>query len=170
MYYTILNLFLIALPALSFGQDSGFDMDKLKFHGRGLHIPKDTIINMFGEADIAYPEYECGGFSSDWQGCTFYQLKYQYFNYIGCDSALFTLEKVTMDHQGEVKLYYDGMPLTGQTTKADFINIFGKGTVSRFRQDENGESVLLLAKGYDNGFRFVFRDGKLSSCEYWTSC
>ena len=132
-------------------------------------MTKNDVIKAFGQPKIVYPKYDCGFFSDEWTGTSYYQLTYGDFNFIGSDKENFVLEKVMFDYNGKVLLKYGDKTLSGQTTKTELAEIFGENAKELFERYQDKDAVLLLTKD-DDGVRFTFKDGRLTKFEYWTPC
>jgi len=164
---TILFLFLTGILR---GQQSDFDLAKIKFRGVDFISTKEKVIKSFGLPKRVDTNYECGGFSNDQPGGPFYQFVYTGFNYIGSDSVDFFLENVSFDLKGQIRMKYGENELSGQTSKEDFINIFFGKVRRPFEELLNEDSILLYSINSDDGAIFTFRNGRLLKFEYWTPC
>jgi hypothetical protein len=134
------------------------------FLGRGK-----VITEKFGQGRRVETNYECGFFTNDLPGGPYYQLVYIDFTFIGSDKEEFYLQSVDFDPNGKMKLNYADKVLNGQTTKEDFIKIFGE-TVKRHFDNPDNKAIVLIANNSDDGARFTFKDGRLVRFEYWTPC
>jgi hypothetical protein len=169
MRQLLLTILLIPFSICSFGQQYNFDLNKLKFKGLGLKTTKKEIKGKFGQGKQVETNYECGFFTNDQPGGPYYQLVYTNFNFIGSDKEAFYLQGVDFDQKGKTKIAYADKILNGQTTKEEFINMFGDKVKKHFDNPDN-DAIVLIADGRDDGARFTFKDGRLVRFEYWTPC
>jgi len=95
---------------------------------------------------------------------------YDHFNFIGRDKENFYLQHVALDDKGMIKINYNDKELTGLTTKEEFVKIFGEKAKEHFDKFPNQDTLILYSKANDGGGRFTFKNGRLSSWEYWTPC
>ncbi|SHG71033.1 hypothetical protein SAMN04488109_1508 [Chryseolinea serpens] len=165
-----LTILFLLLTGILQGQQNDFDLGNIKFRGVDFVATKDKIIKSFGQPKRVDTNYGCGFFSNDQPGGPFYQLVYTSFNYIGSDSGKFFLENVTFDLKGQTKIKYGESELSGQTSEADFIKIFGSKAKELLEESPNKDTVLLYSKDSDDGAIFTFKNGKLFKFEYWTPC
>lgn len=170
MKQTPFTILLTLLTALAYGQERDFDFNKVSFRGINFSATKETIINAFGQPKIAQTEYECGFFTNDQPGGPYYQLVYPDYNYIGSDKERFYLEHVHFDIKGAVKLQYGNRVLSGLSTKADIIEIFGDRAKTYFKENPGEESILLLSESSDDGVVLTFKGNTLIKFQYWTPC
>jgi hypothetical protein len=152
------------------GQEIDFDLRNVKFKGIEFSATREKIINAFGQGKRVETNYECGFFTNDQERGPYYQLVYVDFDYIGSDKDKFFLQHVTFDTKGEIKIDYRDKELSGQTTKDDFVKIFGDKVSEYFEKYPDKSSILIYSKGSDDGAIFTFKDNKLSKFEYWTPC
>jgi hypothetical protein len=164
--FTIL-LTLISLG--SFGQQYNFDLDKVKFKGLRLKTTKKEIEGKFGQGKRVETNYECGFFTNDQPGGPYYQIAFSDFTFIGSNKEEFYLQIVGFDQKGKTKINYGDKVLNGQTTKEEFIKMFGD-TVRKHFDNPDNDAIVLIANGRDDGARFAFKDGLLIRFEYWTPC
>jgi len=164
-----LILLLVLVATTSFGQQSNFDLNSIKFKGLGLRTTKKEIVDKFGQGKQVETNYECGFFTNDQPNGPYYQLVYTGFNFIGSDKEGFYLQSVDFDLNGKVRLNYADKVLSGQTTKDDFIKMFGDIARKHFENPDN-HGIILIAQGRDDGARFTFKNGVLVRFEYWTPC
>jgi hypothetical protein len=153
-----------------YGQQVEFDLNQIKFHGLDFSLNKDLIIETFGNGKKVDTNYECGFFTNDQEGGPYYQLVYPDFNYIGSDKEKFYLANVNFDQVGRIKINYGEKDLNGQTTKEDFIIMFGEKAKKNFEKYMDTETLLLYSKEGDDGAIFRFKNGRLIKFEYWTPC
>ena len=163
------TILLTLISISSFGQQYNFDLDKVKFKGLGLKTTKKVIIEKFGQGRRVETSYECGFFASDLPGGPYYQLLYTDFSFVGSDKEEFYLQSVDFDPNGKLKLNYADKVLNGQTTKEEFIKMFGDTVKQHFDNPDN-KAIVLIATDRDDGARFTFKDGRLVRFEYWTPC
>jgi hypothetical protein len=100
----------------------------------------------------------------------YYQLAYTGFDYIGSDGGKFYLQHVNFDKPGKTRINYKNQILSGQTTKDDFIKMFGQIAREHFANNPGEQSILLYSKGSDDGAVFTFEDNRLVKFQYWTPC
>lgn len=168
MKVTLSFLFLVTFL---FEQETEFDLGKLSFRGVKFITTKEIVIKTFGQGKKVEPNYECGFFSNDQPLGPYYQLVYTNFTYFGGDNDSFYLQFVDFDAQGKVKLKYDDIPLSGRTTKDDFVKIFGEKVRNEFLKDSDHETVLLQTRNEVGGAGlFWFKNDRLEKFEYWTPC
>ena len=165
----ILTIFLL-LITIPNAYQVDFDLKNITFKGLEFSTTKAKVINAFGAGKKVETNYDCGFFSNDQEGGPYYQLNYGSFNYIGSDKEKFYLENVDFDLKGKIVLKYGDKDLHGQTTKDDFIKIFGDKAKEHFEKYPEDDSILLFSTGSDDGGTFTFRSGKLVKFEYWTPC
>jgi hypothetical protein len=170
MKQTPFTVLLTFLTALAYGQERDFDFNKVSFRGIEFSATKETIIKAFGQPKIAQTDYECGFFTNDQPGGPYYQLVYPDHNYIGSDKERFHLEHVHFDIQGDVKLQYGNRVLSGLSTKADIIEIFGDRAKTYFKENPGEDSILLLSESSDDGVVLTFKGNTLIEFQYWTPC
>jgi hypothetical protein len=165
-----LTILLLLITTISRGQESDFELKNIKFKGLEFTTTKEIIIKSFGQGRKVETNYECGFFTNDQDGGPYYQLVYADFNYIGSDKEKFYLEHVNFDIKGKIKIYYQDKELSGQTTKDDFIKIFGDKIKQQFEKYQEKDSILMRSTGGDDGVIFTFKNGRLHKFEYWTPC
>lgn len=151
-------------------QQNQFDFSLLKFKGLEFSTTKSAITKVLGEAKQVDTKYECGFFSKDQPDGPFYQLAYTGFTFIGGDKGKFFLETIDFDQAGKLELYYRGKKLSGLTTVAEFVNIFGEKAKDHFDKHPDKHALILHSKDNEGGGQFTFRDGRLVKFEYWTPC
>ncbi|MEQ8476276.1 hypothetical protein [Fulvivirga sp.] len=66
-----------------------------------------------------------------------------------------------------MKLHHADKVLNGQTTKEEFIKLFGDTVKQHFDNPDN-KVIVLIATDCDDGARFTFKDGRPVRFEYWT--
>ena len=165
-----LTIFLLFISTIVLGQQSDFDLKKIKFNGLAFSTTKEIIIKSLGEGKKVEPNYECGFFANDQDGGPYYQLVYNDFNYIGSDKEKFLLEKVGFDVNGTIKMNYGDKLLSGQTTESDFVEMFGENIRDNYEKRGDRSTFLLYSKGSDDGALFIFEKGRLHKFEYWSPC
>jgi hypothetical protein len=165
-----LTILLLLIVTTSRGQESDFDLENLKFKGLGFITTKEIIVKSFGQGKKVETNYECGGFANDQDRGPYYQLVYADFNYIGSDKEKFTLENVNFDINGNIKMYYKNIVLSGRTTESDFIKIFGEKVKGNLVKHSDHDTFLLHSIESDDGGVFSFRNGRLYKFQYWTPC
>jgi hypothetical protein len=163
------TILLTLITFCSFGQRYNFDLDRVKFKGLGLKTTKKEITKLFGQGRRVETNYECGFFTNDQPGGPYYQLVYSDFNFIGSDKEDFYLQSVDFDPKGKMKILYGDKILNGQTTKEEFVKMFGDIVSEHFNNPDN-KAIVLIANDRDDGARFTFKDGRLVKFEYWTPC
>ena len=152
-----------------YGQQTTFDLNKIRFKGLRMEEPKEVVMKTFGKPKIKYPDYECGAYSKVQPGSAFYQLIYSGFNYIGRDKEKFILEELDFDVLGKTKLQYGDKVLSGLTTENEFVNLFGAKAKAQFtKQSEN--MIFLNATYRDDRGVFYFKKGKLIKFQYDSPC
>jgi hypothetical protein len=151
-------------------QDGSINLEKISFNGLGLISTREEIIKSFGKPDFVDANYECGAFTNDQPGAPYYFLDYKTFNYIGSDKEKFTLHKIAFDAKGFLELRYADKKLSGLTTRAEFIEMFGDVARNHFRESPDADSILLYSQDTDDGVIFTFRGDKLIGFQYWTPC
>jgi len=166
-----LIVLLLFVGTISRQQQSDFDLKNLKFMELDFYVTKEAIVNALGKGKRLATNYECGFFAYDQKGAPYYQLVYPNFNYIGSDKEkFFYLENVNFDTAGIVTIKYLERELTGRTTEAEFVRIFGDSVKADFVKKGEENSLLLYSKGSDDGAVFIFRKERLFKLQYWTPC
>jgi hypothetical protein len=152
------------------GQEVDFELKNMKFKGLEFSTTKENIIKAFGEGKKVEADYECGFFTNDQERGPYYRLVYVDFDYIGSDKDKFFLHHVTFDTTEKMKIDYGGKEISGQTTRGEFIKIFGDKIRAYFERYPDKDSILIYSKGSDDGAIFTFKNNKLTKFEYWTPC
>lgn len=161
------TILLLLAATISRAQHADFDFKQLEFRGLGFMVTKQEIIERHGAGKRVEPNYECGFFTNDQKTGPFYQLVYEGFNYIGSDKEeFFYLEAVDFDTEGNTKLRYQDKVLSGLTTEAEFMRIFGE----HVRKHEDQNAFWLFAERTEDWGVFFFKNGRLVKFEYRTPC
>jgi hypothetical protein len=164
------TILLLLITTISYGQENDFDLKNIKFNGLEFSTTKEKIFKLFGAVKEIDTNYECGFFANDQDGGPYYQLAYTGFDYIGSDGGKFYLQHVNFDKPGKTRINYKNQILSGQTTKDNFIKMFGHIAREHFANNPGEQSILLYSKGSDDGAVFTFEDNRLVKFQYWTPC
>ena len=149
-------------------QEFKFDTDLIKYRGLGLVSTKAEIIAKLGQPNKVFePNYECGFFSSDEQGKSYYALQYGDVEFIGNDEEKYTIDRI--EFKEGVTVYYGEYLLSNESDLDRLIEVFGMKKFGRLHETST-DSVVLFEEGSDGGIRFSLKNGKLSKIGYWSPC
>ncbi|UOK42106.1 MULTISPECIES: hypothetical protein [Flavobacterium] len=161
-------LIILFFTKISFAQN--LDFDEIKFKGLSLYSSKNQIIEQLGNPKKEYiSNYECGDFSSEEQGATYYSLDYGSVKFTGNQNEKYVIDKVDFENDKSLILHYQKHKLTCETTLNELVEIFGKQIIELIGSESNGAFIIQHSE-YDNGIRFEIKNGKLITFEYWSPC
>jgi hypothetical protein len=165
---TKIILITIFVSSLSVAED--FNWKYLKHDGSATYQEKSEIIRKYGSANKVFPNYDCGFHAGDENRGPYYQLKYQFFKYIGIDSERFTLEEFNFSENKASKLSYKGKELSDSLSKSKFSDIFGEPAIKYFKKYPEEETIRFFSMTSDDAADFKFKNGKLALFTYWSDC
>ncbi|MDF2158480.1 hypothetical protein [Algoriphagus sp. CAU 1675] len=144
-------------------------IDGLAFHQQGVK----GIFENYGPTKFSNTNYECGFFSNEEQGKTFYELIYKQVTWIGNNEEGFLAELVRFDPEGRMKWSYKGIELSGKSTQKEIESFMDKSAEPiKFsgRDDDNLFSVGGYFQDADDGFFLLLKQGYLIEFHYWSPC
>ncbi len=179
----ILYIFLILLSSFSFLPKTsspetldGYPADTIKLADLSLNgIPfvttKKILLRYLGKPDsIVTPHYECGGFSDNWEGGTFYQYYYSQFNYIGKRDS-FQVKSIEFNNTTALNLRYKKHTLNHATKISSLEFVFPNSYTSRTLLAGLDVLIQIAPEEYPSDYIYLyFRKGLLVKLEYWTPC
>lgn len=145
-------------------------IDGLAFNQQGIK----SIFEKYGPTQRSDTDYECGFHSNEEQGKTYYELIYPSITWIGNAEEGYIAELVLFDPEGEIKwTYYQEVEFSGKSSQNEVEHYFGKlaEPIQIYgRDDENLFSLGGRFTDADDGFFFLFKEGKLIEFHYWSPC
>ncbi|WP_297336994.1 hypothetical protein [Algoriphagus sp.] len=146
-------------------------VDGLAFRQQGLK----TIFEKYGPIKKSPINYECGFHSNEEQGKLFYQLIYPQITWIGSsEDGRFLAERIIFDPEGQLKwVYFQEAEFTGKSTMVEVEEFMGKRAQPIQIQGRDEEKLFSIGGRFtysDDGFFFLFSQGKLIEFQYWSPC
>ncbi|TFV92410.1 hypothetical protein E4S40_16340 [Algoriphagus kandeliae] len=167
--------FLLPLTFLLFPVEKTFFaeyiyVDGLAFRQQGLK----SIFDKYGPIQRSDTNYECGFHSNEEQGKIYYQLIYDQVTWIGNTEEGYIPELVVFDPEGEIKwTYFQEIEFSGKSAQNEVENFMEKKAepIQIYGRDEEGlYSLGGRFTNADDGFFFLFKNGKLIEFHYWSPC
>lgn len=164
MHYSLFFGGLLALSTLtSATPPREFDLTKLHLGPLAAPASKAQVTKHLGQPlAVINPHYECGDFSAEQGGQTFYQLRYRQAVFIGNSREGYELESFNFTSPGPARLAYGEQPLSAATTLAEFKRRFGP--LESYPQKDG--SVEVIVRQEDATAAFIFRAGRLARYEF----
>lgn len=145
-------------------------VDGLAFRQQGLK----GIFEKYGPTKSTDTNYECGFHSNQEQGKSYYQLTYDHVTWIGNSEEGYIPELVLFDPEGKMKwTYFEEIEFSGKSTLQE-VELFMEKKAGPIEINGRDDELLSSIKGRftdaDDGFFFLFREGKLIEFQYWSPC
>jgi len=155
-------------------KEDTISLEDLKYKGVSFTTNEKIIIETLGKPDsIKYPQYNCGGFSNEWQGKEYVQYYYESLNYIG-EGGWFIIEKVNFEINDSIFLTYFDNYFNSKTGIKLIEKLFPKSYINRYVENNGDnlyENVYLLPQLIsDDNIILCFKNGLLISITYFTPC
>ncbi|MFC3417723.1 hypothetical protein [Algoriphagus hitonicola] len=146
-------------------------VDGLAFRQQGLK----SIFEKYGPIKRSPTDYECGFHSNEEQGKTYYQFIYPQITWIGsAEDGRFLADRVIFDQEGQIKwVYFKEAEFSGKSTQAEGEDFMGKNAEPIQIYGREEEELFCLGGRFthsDDGFFFLFKQGKLIELQYWSPC
>jgi len=145
-------------------------VDGLAFRQQGLK----GIFEKYGPTQSTDTYYECGFHSNQEQGKSYYQLIYDQITWIGNTEEGYIPNLIVFDPEGKMKwTYFQEIEFSGKSSLQE-VELFMKKKATPIqihgRDDELLSSIMGRFTDADDGFFFLFREGKLIEFQYWSPC
>ena len=164
-----LILFMLMVVSLS-SQARDLIYKEFLLNDKLTSITQNEIQKYYGKGKIKLTNYECGFYANEHNGTPYYQIIFNELIFIGNDKESFSLQHFFFTENTKNTISFKGVELNSNTTKAEFIEIFGKFSETHFRENPNSNEILLFYSKSDDGARFKFKNNKLVEYIYWTPC
>ena len=154
-------------------KEDTIQLDQIQIKGVNLYTTKQMLVDKLGEPDsIVNPNYECGGFSGEWQEKVFLQYFYGCFNFIGTNDQ-YQIEHIHFEKDHSLLISYKGIVLNHKTRIEEIKTLFPKSYKDRYIKNDKDNTVVVRLLPYtvaDDKVYLWFKNGYLIELEYWTPC
>lgn len=143
--------------------------DSIQFKTLSFYTTKEKIEAVYSKPLKVYEsKYDCGFYSKQEQGETFFVLEYNNVKFIGNEKG-YIIEEINLANDTSLTVLYGQSKLSSKTTDDDLQKIF-ESQLKEKVVHKSDEAILYYFKDSDDGIIFLIKNNRLVAINYWSPC